>query len=367
MERDREPAAAGLPERELQGLLEILGEVHHAEDLASFRSALLDVVPRVIPNAYTSYNEIAADGTPLVTIVTPEPAPRWLERWGRFGHQNPLVQHHLATRDPRAQRLSDVVEHATFRESDLYREVFVGLGVEHQLAITLPAPPRLLIGLALADERNFTDGERRLLDLARPHLIQAHANAALRERLHDVIAAVQDGLDDSGEALVVVDAYGRIEFATSAGRTALELLSDRAHPNGSHLPPPLRDATEAQWPAHSVFPIAVGGPLVVRRMAQTRGSATVLVFERGTRGTSRELLEALGLSPREAEVLQTMMRGRATAAIAAEMGVSPRTVSKHAERIYSKLGVHDRVAAVSAAWAALDSGRADPLRRSSPT
>jgi GAF domain-containing protein len=193
---EREPAA-GLPERELQGLLEILGEVHHAEDLASFRAALLDVVPRVIPNAYTSYNEIAADGTPLVTIVTPEPEPQWLRNWGRFGHQNPLVQRYLETRDPRAYRLSDVIDHAAFRERELYQEVFVPLGVEHQLAVTLPAPPRLLIGLALADERDFTDGERRILDLARPHLIQAHANAMLRERLHDVLAAVESGLDDA--------------------------------------------------------------------------------------------------------------------------------------------------------------------------
>ncbi|HWI72560.1 MAG TPA: helix-turn-helix transcriptional regulator [Baekduia sp.] len=346
----------GLRERELQGLLEILGEVHHAEDVASFRSALLDVVPRVIPNAYTSYNEIAADGTPLVTIVTPEPPPRQLEQWGRYGHQNPLVERYLRTRDPRAYRLSDVIGQAEFRERDLYREVFVPLGVEHQLVVTLPAPPRLLIGLALADERDFTEGERRVLDLARPHLIQAHANAALRDRLHDVLAAIEAGLDDSGEAIVVADAHGRVAFATSAGRAALGALGPTA---GAQLPEPLRDATSRRWPSRCVVPVPGGGePLVVRRMARTPGSATVLVFERGIRGASRELLEALGLSPREAEVLQAMMRGRATAAIAAELGVSPRTVSKHAERIYDKLGVHDRVAAVSCAWAALDSGRA---------
>ena len=32
-----------LPERELHGLLELLGEAHHAENLESFRIALLDV------------------------------------------------------------------------------------------------------------------------------------------------------------------------------------------------------------------------------------------------------------------------------------------------------------------------------------
>lgn len=351
----------GLRERELQGLLEILGEVHHAEDVPSFRTALLDVIPRVIPNAYTSYNEIAADGTPLVTIVTPEPDQRQLERWGRYGHQSPLVERYLRTRDPRAYRLSDVIALEEFRERELYLEVFVPLGVEHQLVVTLPAPPRLLIGLALADARDFSEGERRVLDLARPHLIQAHANAALRERLHDVLAAVEAGLDDSGEALVVVDGYGRVEFATSAGRAALAALGPAPR---AELPAALRDATGKDWPARAVIPVAGGGdPLVVRRMARTPGNTTVLVFERGARGASRELLEALGLSPREAEVLQAMMRGRATAAIAAELGVSPRTVSKHAERIYDKLGVHDRVAAVSAAWAALDSGRAAHVSR----
>ena len=101
-------ATDGLPARELHGLLELLGEVHHAETVAGFRTALLDVLPRIIPAAYTSYNEVGADGTPLVTMVTPEAPQHVLANWGRYGHQNPLVRHHLATRDPRAYRLSDV-------------------------------------------------------------------------------------------------------------------------------------------------------------------------------------------------------------------------------------------------------------------
>ncbi len=217
-----------LPERELNGLLELLGEAHHAEDLAGFRTALLDVLPRIIPAAYTSYNEVGADGTPLVAMVTPEVSERILRRWARYGHQNPLVQHHLATRDPRAHRLSDVIAMSEFRERELYHEVFVPLGVEHQLAVTLPAPPRLLIGLVFADADDFTDTQRQLLDLARPHLIQAHANAALRERLHDVLAAVEAGLDDIGEAIVVTDAHDRVAFATEAGREALGLLDAAA-------------------------------------------------------------------------------------------------------------------------------------------
>jgi DNA-binding CsgD family transcriptional regulator len=337
-------ANGGLPERELQGLLELLGEVHHAEDLPGFRAALLDVLPRVIPNACTSYNELGADGTPLVTLVNPVPPQSIMESWGRLGHQNPLVHRYLRTRDPRATRMSDVIGPERFRQLDLYREVFVPLGVEHQMAVTLPAPPELVIGIVVADERDFTDPEKRLLDLARPHLIQAHANAALRERLHDVLAAVEAGLDDGGEALVVADAGGRVTFATAAGRAALRQI-------GGH--DVLGDLTARAAPPNTVVETA-GGPLLVRRLS--RGAATVLVFERRGRTASRELLRALGLSPREAEVLQHMMHGRTTADIATTLAISPRTIHKHAERIYDKLGVHDRIGAVSAAWSALDAG-----------
>lgn len=337
-----------LPERELHGLLEVLGEVHHAEDLDGFRTALLDVLPRVIPAAYTSYNELGADGAPLVTLVSPVPPAHILANWGRVGHQNPLVQHHLATRDPRAHRLSDVTDMRAFRELELYTEVFAPMGVEHQLAVTLPAPPTLLIGLVFADAEDFTDAQRRMLDLARPHLIQAHANAALRERMHDVLTAVEAGLDDIGEAVVVSDARDRVAFATRAGRAALESMGAR----GDRLPEALR---ETPAPAHAVVPVD-GEPLMVRRMAP-RGGATVFMFERGSRGAPLSLLEALGLTPREAEVLQAMMRGQATTAIAGALGVSPRTVHKHTEHLYAKLGVTDRLAAVSAAWAALDSGK----------
>ncbi len=63
------------------------------------------------------------------------------------------MQRHLEIRDPRACRLSDVIDLAVFRERELYQHVFRPLGVEHQLVVTLPAPPTLLIGLVFADAR----------------------------------------------------------------------------------------------------------------------------------------------------------------------------------------------------------------------
>lgn len=55
---------------------------------------------------------------------------------------------------------------------------------------------------------------------------------------------------------------------------------------------------------------------------------------------------AARLTPREHEVLDWAGRGKADLQIAAILGVSVRTVQKHLERVYAKLGVESRLAAV---------------------
>jgi DNA-binding CsgD family transcriptional regulator len=53
-----------------------------------------------------------------------------------------------------------------------------------------------------------------------------------------------------------------------------------------------------------------------------------------------------GLTDRESQVLQLAAQGRTNRAIAHAIGVSPRTIAKHLEHIYRKLGVTGRAAAV---------------------
>jgi two-component system nitrate/nitrite response regulator NarL len=55
------------------------------------------------------------------------------------------------------------------------------------------------------------------------------------------------------------------------------------------------------------------------------------------------------LSPREREVLDLIAEGLSTPEIAAELYLAPSTVKTHLQRLYEKLGVGDRAAAVAAA------------------
>lgn len=55
------------------------------------------------------------------------------------------------------------------------------------------------------------------------------------------------------------------------------------------------------------------------------------------------------LSAREREVLNRIARGQSIPAIAGELFVAPSTVKTHVQRLYEKLGVNDRAAAVAEA------------------
>jgi len=58
-----------------------------------------------------------------------------------------------------------------------------------------------------------------------------------------------------------------------------------------------------------------------------------------------------GLTPREGDVMHWLSRGKTDAEIAALLEISPRTVHKHLEHVYVKLGVETRTAAVVRALA----------------
>lgn len=65
----------------------------------------------------------------------------------------------------------------------------------------------------------------------------------------------------------------------------------------------------------------------------------------GTRGPFGEAL----LTPRQREVLDWVAAGKTNRDVATILGASPRTVEKHLERAYEKLGVETRTAAVARA------------------
>jgi DNA-binding CsgD family transcriptional regulator len=250
-------------------VLSLVGEVSGLLELEQFRDGLLAALGREIPSDFVSLNGIAPDPAHNWSIAEPSVPERYYAAFGRFALQNPIAERHLRTRDGRPVRFSDIVTVDQLHNTDLYREVYAEIGVEHQIAFTLPSPSERILAIALSrTHEDYTDTERDLLALARPHLIQAYRNA--------------------------------LEF------TDRRPDADRSGPQG---------LDEAD-------------------------------------------LRSLGLTAAQARVLRRIAMGSSTDGVARDLGIAPRTVHKHLERIYSRLGVTDRAGAAARAWAPTATRRA---------
>ncbi|MCE0765264.1 LuxR C-terminal-related transcriptional regulator [Pseudonocardia kujensis] len=79
---------------------------------------------------------------------------------------------------------------------------------------------------------------------------------------------------------------------------------------------------------------------------QARAYAAAL---RNASPSGRDVARSIRLTPRERAVLGLLAEGLTAGAIARRLDIAERTVHKHLERCYSKLGVADRLTAVLAA------------------
>ena len=86
----------------------------------------------------------------------------------------------------------------------------------------------------------------------------------------------------------------------------------------------------------------------------TRTKETVVVKEvrvpaSGPFVQNRERIEALGLTPRELEILELIARGLSNKEIASQLFVSENTVKTHSSRVFDKLNARRRTQAVQIA------------------
>ena len=75
----------------------------------------------------------------------------------------------------------------------------------------------------------------------------------------------------------------------------------------------------------------------------------LLNMVRGREGREKAQAEDLNLTPRESDILQSLVEGHSYKKIAEKLFISPLTVQSHIKRVYEKLQVHSKSAAVSKA------------------
>ncbi|WP_234192253.1 response regulator [Pseudacidovorax sp. NFM-22] len=153
----------------------------------------------------------------------------------------------------------------------------------------------------------------------------------------------REAVDVAGMATVVVDTQGRIAWRSPQAADWLARLGAEATPG--LLPPSLGPALQ---PGAVVQVLAGTLRLSVRNLGSANLGETLLLLAQ-ERGAPTDRLAEAALTPRETEVLSWLAKGKTNRDIAEILGMSPRTVNKHLEHIFEKLGVETRAAAAALA------------------
>lgn len=166
----------------------------------------------------------------------------------------------------------------------------------------------------------------------------------------------REAMDIAGRGVVVMDNTGRI-----AWRSPQALLwLNQAFPDDPKQTEQLAWLVSAAQAAEAQRPMKDNTALVAQYLGESGLSEmTVLLsvidipsHQEGVAvpaSTSHRSLPAVSLTPRETEVLSWLAKGKTNRDIADILGMSHRTVNKHLEHIFEKLGVETRTAAAAVA------------------
>ena len=239
-----------LSNQELHAALDVLHAI--GEDCAGsadFARRGVACLPRLVASELTTLS-VCDLGSGHRSVVSDQPGAisrREIEAFDHYFYDHPLVREHGRNPGAVTKRIADCLPDGAFRSSALFNEYYLAIGIDHVAAVPIHVDQRLLVSFVLNRAAvPFSDRERELLDIVRPHLANLY-------------------------------------------RLSVAIDRAKATPAGG-------------W-------------------------------------------DTAPLTPREREVLDWVAAGKTNRDIAAILGASPRTIEKHLERIYEKLGVETRTAA----------------------
>ncbi len=336
-----------LTKKELRALLEFIKECYPICDIETFAQRVVSRLSKIVPPEFISYNVVnprrrrdACATYPHAAYTTSQ--KKILEP--RVGEQ-PIVIHHGKTRE---------TTQGLFPRLGLHNKFYPRLGAKYRIA------PRLIKQVAVnCKTKNLAVHERFLLKLLRPHLNQAYRNAQTITHMQQKLTLVDQALYRLNFGLIFLTLDGKIHLATTG---AMQQLTNYLGPQSlrkSRLPAPL-------WTWVKQRKVALKGkddgllqrnPLVLERQGKRLVirivfdlDQSLLLLEEQPTTAQPELLAPSGVSRREAEVLGRVSQGKTNKEIGMILELSPRTVQKHLEHIYRKIGVETRTAAAAKAY-----------------
>ena len=265
---------------------------------------------------------------------------------------HPLVRFHSAHHDGGTHRISDSLPDAAFRKTPLHAQYYRRIGIAHAVAVPLHVDGRTLVSFVLNRAgRDFSEDDVACLEAVRGPLAMLFRKANALEEARAMADRYRSWIAAEGWCEIEVDGQARIRRADRRGLALLGLaVPDAGLRPGAALP-----AALAVWlarargggPAGTALTLACGDRrIALRALPGAAGGGWLLYVGEKSADPPPDHAAMAALTPREREVLGWVAAGKSDAQTAAILGISVRTVGKHLEHIYVKLGVEGRTAAV---------------------
>lgn len=212
---------------------------------------------------------------------------------------------------------------------------------------TVSAPIIFMTGLS--EPENIVKGLRAggVDYITKPLVIdELIARMTIHMRNAKMIQSARAALDSSGHSILAFDHGGRLQWGSPgaiAHFTMIEGIDDPVSVSRQSLQRWLMESSSQ--PVSENLPLEIGKVLLRFIGVSTEGELLVKLSARAGSSRADILAQAFGLTQREAEVLYWLSLGKTNKDIADILSLSARTVNKHLEQVFTKMGVDNRTSA----------------------
>ncbi len=209
---------------DFEAILDFLARVDTIDTDEPYARDVLLALTALVPCDRVGYDEADVDAQRFLD-TTPETAEGDALYWATG--PCPITDYRVRTGDPTAARISDVIGRTRWLELPLYREYYQPKGWDHILDLNLsPARKayRTLTLLRGRDVPDFSERDRAVLELLRPHLRAREARAEMA-RLASGAAPDVEGAERPGHAGLTIRER-EIVALVGAGKTNAQIAAD---------------------------------------------------------------------------------------------------------------------------------------------
>lgn len=340
-----------LPHRDLHLLLSAIEELNSDLDTKTLPARAIAAASKIISADSVAFTGISFSGeyAGIGWYNSEEVSSENLEIFAEYLHEQPLLEEFIVKRRMETLRITDLMPAREFRRTNLYNEFYRRVGVANQLVTPMKISDDFLMTCSINTiKEDFSERDKLILTLAAPHIASAVRNSFAYERLNSALETEECGV-------VAVNAKGKTAFVSDFARRLFETYFAGEKYRKNSLPASLEswlkdvnitaEKNDFNIPPEPLKIENQHGVLIIRRMFNSTTRETTLLLEE-KKHFSPAMFEKLDLTNREKEVMALIAQGKTDDVISMLLGISLRTVHKHVENIYKKLGVETRTAAM---------------------